>query len=115
MLLAKTKLKTVEVLISKGLIKSYINHDKFDLVKNVLREYMEMKEEIKNLENVLECTTQIQWKHDVPVVRKILWTKILLSEKLNKIDSSICDNKNPVLLKIKKWIIERIRDQNSIK
>ena len=43
MLLAKTKLDTIEVLISKALIDSYINHDEFVLVNNVLRKYNEMK------------------------------------------------------------------------
>ena len=46
MLLAKTKLNTI-VLISKALIDSYINHDKFVSVNNVLRKYNAMKEEIK--------------------------------------------------------------------
>ena len=45
--LGKTKLNTIEVLISKALIDSYISHDKFISVNNVLREYNEMKEEIK--------------------------------------------------------------------
>ena len=46
----KSKLNTIEVLIFKSLIDSYITHDKFVSVKNVLREYNEMKEEIKNPE-----------------------------------------------------------------
>ena len=49
MLLAKTKLNTIEVLISKALIDSYINHDKIVSVNNVLREYNEMKDEIRYL------------------------------------------------------------------
>ena len=49
MLLAKTKLNTIDVLISKALIDSYINHDKIVSVNNVLREYNEMKDEIKYL------------------------------------------------------------------
>ena len=43
----KSKLNTIEVLIFKSSINSYISHDKFVSVKNVLREYNEMKEEIK--------------------------------------------------------------------
>ena len=43
-----TKLNTIEVLISKALSDSYINHDKFVSVNNVLREFNETKEEIKN-------------------------------------------------------------------
>ena len=49
----KKKLSTIEVLTSKALIDSYVNHDEF---VNVLREYSEMKEEIKNPENAVEYT-----------------------------------------------------------
>ena len=54
-LLAKTKLDTIEVFISKALIYSYINHEEFVSV-NVLREYSEMKESIKNPQTAVECT-----------------------------------------------------------
>ena len=53
MLLARTKLNTIKVLISKALIDSYINHnDSF----YVLSEYNEMNEEVKNPENAVEYT-----------------------------------------------------------
>ena len=52
----KTKLNTIEVLISKALINLCINDDKFVSVNNVLRECNETKEEIKNSENDAECT-----------------------------------------------------------
>ena len=48
-LLAKSKLNNMEVLISKVLIDSNISHYEFVLINNVLREYDNMKEEIKNL------------------------------------------------------------------
>ena len=38
-LLLKDKLNTIEVPISKALINSYISHDEFVSVNNVLREY----------------------------------------------------------------------------
>ena len=47
--LAKSKLNRIEILISKALIDSVISHDEFVLINNVLKEYNEMKEEIKNL------------------------------------------------------------------
>ena len=50
MLLGKGKLNTTEVLISKALIDTYISHDKFISINNVLRKYHEMKKEIKNPE-----------------------------------------------------------------
>ena len=43
-LLAKTKLNTIKILISKTLINSCINHDEFVSVNNMLREYNETKE-----------------------------------------------------------------------
>ena len=46
-MLAETKLNTEEVLISKALIDSNISHDEFVSVNNVLKEYDDMKEEIK--------------------------------------------------------------------
>ena len=46
-LLGKYKLNTIEVLISEALIDSYISHDEFILINNVLREYKEIREEIK--------------------------------------------------------------------
>ena len=45
---------TVEVIISKILITSYINHDKFVSVNNILREYYETKEKIKHPETSVE-------------------------------------------------------------
>ena len=49
-MLGKDKVNIIEVLISKALIDSLINHDEFISVNNVLREYNEMKEEIKDPE-----------------------------------------------------------------
>ena len=54
MLLGKDKLNTIEVLISKTLIDSYISHDEFVSVNDVLREYNEIKKEIKNPETFIE-------------------------------------------------------------
>ena len=48
MLLLKSN--TIEVRISKALINSYINHDEFVSVNKILREYDEIKKEIKNPE-----------------------------------------------------------------
>ena len=48
-LLAKSRLNSILVLISKALIDSVVSHDEFVLINNVLKEYNKMKEEIKNL------------------------------------------------------------------
>ena len=69
--LSQTLLK---FLISKGLIDSYVKHEEFVLLQNVLREYNEMKEEFKNPENAVDYAIQEEWKRIVPVVRKILRT-----------------------------------------
>ena len=50
-LLGKTKLNSVEVLISKALRDSNITHDEFVSINNVLKEYDVMKQEIKNLKS----------------------------------------------------------------
>ena len=52
--LGKTKLDTIEVLISKSLVNSYISHNEFALVNNALKEYNEMKEEINNPKSFME-------------------------------------------------------------
>ena len=46
---AKSKLDSIEVLNSKALIDSNISRDKFVLINNVLKEYYDVREEIKNL------------------------------------------------------------------
>ena len=45
-LLAKTKLNTIKVLISRCLIGSYITHDESFVVNILLREYCDMKKAI---------------------------------------------------------------------
>ena len=47
MLLGTYQLRTVEVLISKAFTDSYISHDEFVSINNVLREYNELKKENK--------------------------------------------------------------------
>ena len=48
-LLPKAKLNTIEDLISRALIDSYISQNEFALVNNTLRKYGDMKDAIKNL------------------------------------------------------------------
>ena len=48
-MLTKSKLNSIEVLISKASVDSVISHDKFVLMNNMLEEYNKMKKEIKNL------------------------------------------------------------------
>ena len=55
-LLAKYKLNSIEVLTSEALIDSVISHYEFVLTNNVLKEYNEMKEEIKNLKKLIYNT-----------------------------------------------------------
>ena len=45
------KLDTIKVLISKALIDLHVSHDQCNSVNNVIREYNEMKEKLKNPEN----------------------------------------------------------------
>ena len=48
-LLPKLKRNSMEVIISEALIDSNISHDEFVLINNVLKEYDNIKEEIKKL------------------------------------------------------------------
>ena len=48
-MLAKSKLNSIEVLISKALTDSNISHDELVLINNLLKEFYDMKEEIKNV------------------------------------------------------------------
>ena len=50
-LLAKSKFNSIEVFISKVLIDSNISYDKFVLINNAMKEFYEMKVEIKNSNN----------------------------------------------------------------
>ena len=50
-LLAKSKLNSIDVLISQALIDSNISHDEFVLINNALKEFFDMKEETKNFNN----------------------------------------------------------------
>ena len=57
-LMGKDKLNTIEVLIFKSLIDSYISHDKFISVNIILREYNEIKNKMKNPETSVEYIIQ---------------------------------------------------------
>ena len=48
-LLAKSKLNSIEVSLSQALIDSGISHDESVSINNMLKEYDNLKEEIKNL------------------------------------------------------------------
>ena len=51
--LAKTKLNTMDVWISKALYNFYVSYNEVVLVNNGLREYNNMTEGIKNSDNIL--------------------------------------------------------------
>ena len=56
MLLAKSKLNSIEVLISVALMDSLISHDEFVLTNNLLQDYNKMNEEIKNLKELISLS-----------------------------------------------------------
>ena len=51
-MLAKAKLNTIEILISKALIDWNTCHDEVVSIDNVLKEYNKMKQEIQNSNNI---------------------------------------------------------------
>ena len=68
--LAKSKLNSIEALISKYLIDSVISHDEFVLINNVLREYNEMREEVKKFKDLIKfienCSLFIKKCYRIP-------------------------------------------------
>ena len=77
MLLAKTKLNSIEILISKTLIDSYISHGETISINNVLQEYDEKKKKKKST---------ILTKNMFDVIKKNSNIKCLMftKNKLNK-------------------------------
>ena len=57
-LLGKVKLDAIKFLLPEALIDSFVSHNKFVSVSNVLREYNETKKQIKNPQNVVEYAIQ---------------------------------------------------------
>ena len=51
-LLVKSLLNNIGVPIFKALIDSNISHDKFGFINNVLKEFYDMKEEIKSSNDI---------------------------------------------------------------
>ena len=100
MLLAKTKLNTIKVLISKALIDSFINNGEFVLMNNLLRE-SNKRVNPKSWKCCGICYIK-QWTPIVSVVRKILQTNTLVSEELNKIDKCLYEIVLFVLFVIRK-------------
>ena len=50
--LPKKMLNTLKVLVSKALIDLYVIYDEFLLINNALKQYDDMKEKIKNANNI---------------------------------------------------------------
>ena len=60
-MLAKSRLNSIEVLIYKAWIDSNISHDEFVLINNVMKEFYDMKDEIKNSnKNKIKSSDKIQ-------------------------------------------------------
>ena len=49
--LTKSKLNTIEVLNPKALIDSNLSHEEFVLINNLLKEFYDIKEELKSFNN----------------------------------------------------------------
>ena len=102
-MLAKSKLKSIEVLISKALIDSVISHDEFILINNVLKEYNDIKEDlIKFIKDfslfIKQCYRILKYRKNTESKnKKIAKTKngrIMLFSK-----SAVCDSKKSKFIK----------------
>ena len=58
-LLAKSKLNSIEVLISKALIDSNISHNEFALINNLLKKFFDMKE--KKIEIIINKNNSLNY------------------------------------------------------
>ena len=61
MLLAKSKLNSIEVLISKALINSNISHDQFVLINNLLEDFYDMKTIYDKKEEILTINKNLNY------------------------------------------------------
>ena len=50
-MLVKSRINSMEVLLSKAVLDLVINQEEFVLINNVREEYYDMKEKIKNYDN----------------------------------------------------------------
>ena len=92
-MLTKSKVNSLEVLISKALMDSNISYDEFVLINNVLREHEDMKEEIISLSKILFYL----WKNIESKTPKVVKTKnggIMFSSKCE-----LSDSKKPRFIK----------------
>ena len=80
-LVGKNKLNTIEVLISKALIDSYISHDDFVSVNNVLREYSQT------------CSNDHHYKTTICLRRPMLGLPKLISLQLFLYKATTCDQR----------------------
>ena len=79
MLLGKNKLDTIEVLLFKTLVDSYIIPNEFASLNDGLREYNMFKEEIKKFQGIHYKWKQ--WKPIVSVLKKINNSQLKLNKK----------------------------------
>ena len=61
MLLAKSKLNSIEVLISKALINSNISHDQFVLINYLLEDFYDMKTIYDKKEEILTINKNLNY------------------------------------------------------
>ena len=61
MLLAKSKLNSIEVLISNALINSNISHDQFVLINNLLEDFYDMKTIYDKKEEILTINKNLNY------------------------------------------------------
>ena len=60
-MLAKSKLNSIEVLISKALINSNISHDQFVLINNLLEDFYDMKTIYDKKEEILTINKNLNY------------------------------------------------------
>ena len=113
----KNKLNTIEALISKSLIDSYISHDEFVSVNSALKEYNEIKRRNKKFCGIYIKTIEMYCTS----CEKYTANENLSATKLTKTDKCFYQivlfvaRKNQLLLKIKNFTISTIFEMINLK
>ena len=111
-MLAKSKLNSVETLVSQALIDLDISHEEFKTIVNEKEKYEQMKESIRNIKSIRNKGYALNWSEEIFVVKKIKntapWTYVISGLNGEKIIGSFYEKELQKTNK-KEFRIEKLR------
>ena len=81
-MLAKSKLKSIETLVSQALIDNEINHKEFITILNEKNKYQKMKENVRSISEKLEEKTENTRLNSVNSRNTHFTTRVNLKQKI---------------------------------